>query len=267
MLRFGNATERRLEVTVRTRKAADRAAREARRRAGIAEPTVPYRPHKPWKKAGLDYRSFYPLKLQAGLALALLLVIGAVNAPLRPRGSEVEYTLADQEVILLEEIVQTRQNQPPPPPPRPPVPIEVPNDVILENDELGLDATLDVDEIFAELPPPPPPAEEEEETEPEIFVVVEDPPVMIGGLASIMQHVRYPELARKAGIEGRVTVQFVVDENGDVQDPVVVRGVGAGCDEEALRVVRLAKFEPGKQRGRAVKVRMSTSVNFRLTSS
>lgn len=266
MSSFGSATERRLEVTVRTRKASERAAREARQRAGIAEPRVPYRPHQPWKKSGLDHRSFYTVKVQTGLALSLLLIIGAVNAPLRPGGSAIEHTLADQEVIRMEEIVQTQQNQPPPPPPRPPVPIEVPNDEILENDVLDLDATLDVDEIFAELPPPPPPAEEDEESEPDIFVIVEDPPVMIGGLASIMQQVRYPDLARKAGIEGRVTVQYVVDENGDVQDPVVVRGIGGGCDEEAMRVVGLAKFEPGKQRGRAVKVRMSTSVNFRLTS-
>ena len=63
---------------------------------------------------------------------------------------------------------------------------------------------------------------------------------------------------------GRVILQFIVDENGNVTEPAVVRGIGAGCDEEALRVVREAKFKPGKQRGKAVKVKMSLPITFKL---
>jgi len=102
-----------------------------------------------------------------------------------------------------------------------------------------------------------PPAVEE-------FAVVERMPELIGGLASIHRAVRYPVLAKKAGIEGRVIVQFVVDEQGRVVDPVVVRGLGAGCDEEAVRAVRRARFRPGTQRGVPVKVKMSVPVTFRL---
>jgi protein TonB len=179
----------------------------------------------------------------------------------------LEITLAEQELIVMEEITQTRQEQPPPPPPRPPVPVEVPDDVILDDDVLNLDATLDLDEFITDLPPPPPPSvEEEEEEEPEIFIVVEQPPVLVGTLADYMKQVKYPEMARKAEIEGRVTVEYVVDEQGNVTDPVVLRGIGAGCDQEALRVVSLMKFEPGRQRGRPVKVRMATGVNFRLSN-
>ncbi len=103
---------------------------------------------------------------------------------------------------------------------------------------------------------PAPPAVEE-------FAVVERMPELLGGLASIHRAVRYPALAKKAGIEGRVIVQFVVDEQGRVVDPVVVQGIGAGCDEEAIRAVRRARFRPGTQRGTPVKVKMSLPVLFR----
>ncbi|MXW65316.1 MAG: energy transducer TonB [Bacteroidetes bacterium SB0668_bin_1] len=165
----------------------------------------------------------------------------------------------------MEEIQQTQQIEEPPPPPKPPVPVEVPNDEILEDDILDLDASLDLDAPAAALPPPPAP-EEEEEDEPEIFLIVEQMPELIGGYASIVSEVKYPEIARRAGVEGRVTVQFVVNEQGNVQDVVVKPGygIGAGCDEEAIRVVSQAKFTPGKQRGRAVPVRMSLPINFKL---
>jgi TonB family protein len=97
------------------------------------------------------------------------------------------------------------------------------------------------------------------------FVVVEQMPELIGGLASIQENLRYPELARKAGIEGRVIVQFVVDEEGRVVDPEIVRGVGSGLDTAALEAVRTAAFKPGMQRGVPVRVKMSLPVTFILT--
>jgi len=102
------------------------------------------------------------------------------------------------------------------------------------------------------------------EIEPEIFLVVEEDPQLIGGLESLQRTIRYPEIARKAGIEGRVFVQFVVNEQGNVVNPIVTRGIGGGCDEAALEAVRKAKFQPGKQRGRPVKVQYSLPITFRL---
>ena len=163
----------------------------------------------------------------------------------------------------MEEIIQTEQIEKPPPPPRPPVPVEVPNDEILEDDELDLDVFLDIEEV-ADLPPPPPPAAVEEEPEPEIFMLVEEMPDLIGGLAGLQKSIQYPEIAKKAGVEGKVFLQFVVDENGNVVDPIVTRGIGAGCDEAAIAAILKAKFKPGKQRGKAVKVKMSLPVTFRL---
>ena len=172
-----------------------------------------------------------------------------------------EVQLAEQEVVQMEEIQQTQQIEKPPPPPRPPVPVEVPDDEVLDDVELDLDVSLDLDEMI-DLPPPPPPAEEEEE--PEIFVIVEQSPELIGGLVGLQKKIRYPEIAKKAGVEGRVYLQFVVDEQGNVHDPIVTRGIGAGCDEEAIRAIMEAKFKPGKQRGKAVKVKMSLPTTFKL---
>ena len=263
---YGNATQRRLEVTLRRKAVEKRAARDARRLAGIPEPRPPYRPHKPYKTSGRDHKTFYGVKVQVGFIAALLITIGFLHAPIRQGPEVFDVTLGEQELIAMEEITQTRQDVPPPPPPRPPVPVAVADDLILEDEELNLDATLEIDDFLADIPPPPVQlVSDVEEEEPEIFVVVEEAPVMIGGLAALARELRYPDLARKAGVEGRVTVQFVVDENGTVLEPVVLRGIGAGCDEEAIRVISQMKFEPGRQRGRAVKVRMATSVNFRLT--
>ena len=107
-------------------------------------------------------------------------------------------------------------------------------------------------------------AEEAEEAEEEIFVVVEQMPELIGGIAALQKEIRSPEMARQAGVNGRVFVQFIVDEMGNVSNPVVLRGIGGGCDEEALRVIKKAKFKPGMQRGKAVKVRYVIPIVFKL---
>lgn len=106
-----------------------------------------------------------------------------------------------------------------------------------------------------------------EHAEGDFFVVVEEMPELIGGLSQLMQQVRYPEEARRAGIEGRVHVQFIVSEKGDVERAQVVRGLGGGLDEEALRVVRQAKFTPGYQRGRPVRVQYAIPIFFRLANN
>ncbi|MEQ9036504.1 energy transducer TonB [Gracilimonas sp.] len=98
----------------------------------------------------------------------------------------------------------------------------------------------------------------------DFYVVVEEMPVLIGGMAELQQKVVYPELARERGIEGRVTVQFIVNKLGDPTEVQMVRGIGGGADQEAVRVVKQAKFEPGKQNGKPVCVQYQLSINFRL---
>ncbi|MBO6574193.1 MAG: energy transducer TonB [Rhodothermales bacterium] len=209
-----------------------------------------------------DLKTRYPLFIEVGMILTLALLIVAFRLDLRA-DSDFNVNLAEQEVVQMEEIQQTQQIERPPPPPRPPVPVEVPNDEILDDDELELDVSLDLD-AAVDLPPPPPPPADEPEPEPEIFVIVEQMPDLIGGLGELQSKIRYPEIAKKAGVEGRVIVQFVVNEQGMVENPVVVRGIGAGCDEEAIRAVQQARFTPGKQRGKPVKVKMSLPITFKL---
>ncbi|MEM8484198.1 MAG: energy transducer TonB [Bacteroidota bacterium] len=213
------------------------------------------------KSENADLRSKYPLFVQLGLIIALVVLIGAFRVNFTPE-SDFQIVEVQQEIVQMEEIQQTKQIEKPPPPPKPPVPIEVPDDEVLEDEDLDLDVSLELDEEIVNLPPPP--AEEEEEEEPEIFMIVEDMPELIGGLGSIQKKIKYPEIAKKAGVEGRVFVQFVVNVDGSVEDPVVVRGIGAGCDEEAVRAVAQAKFKPGRQRGKAVPVKMSLPITFKL---
>ena len=153
----------------------------------------------------------------------------------------------------------------PPPPPRPPVLIEVPDDVFL--DDVPIDFSEE-EPVTVPLPPLPIEPDLPEVEDPEVFVIVEKPPVLQpnaeAGMRALQQCIRYPEMAKRAGIEGRVFVQFVVDEHGRVTAPVVARGIGGGADEEALRCVREATFTPGLQRNKPVKVRFSLPVTFRL---
>lgn len=211
-----------------------------------------------------DLRKRYLLHIESGLIIALVLLIIAFKIEWQ---NKQEFTIPSQqqEVVEIEEIEQTQQTEVPPPPPRPQIPVEVPNAEVLEDATVDLNAELDLDAEPAALPPPPPEEKKEEPAEPEVFIAVEQMPELIGGIGSIQKGIRYPELARKAGVEGMVVVQFVVDEQGNVLTPRIIKGIGAGCDEEALRVVQQAKFTPGQQRGKPVRVKMSLPIRFSLS--
>lgn len=96
------------------------------------------------------------------------------------------------------------------------------------------------------------------------FVAVEEMPEPIGGMKSIQEKIVYPEIAKRAGIEGKVYVLAFIDENGNVANAKVIRGIGAGCDEAALDAVKQTKFTPGRQRGKPVKVQVSIPIMFKL---
>ena len=211
------------------------------------------------KKPGADLKRHYTLLLQIGLIASIGIFTLAVKADITGKKS-VEYKPDTQEPIEIEETIQTNPIKTPPPPPRPPVPVEVPEDEIIEDVDIDFHFDYNRDDRLMMLPP----SQKDEEPEEKIFEVVEQMPELIGGMASIQNNIDYPEVARRAGIEGRVYVQFVVNERGDVEDPRVVRGIGGGADEEALRAVSQAKFRPGLQRGRPVSVRFTVPVVFRL---
>lgn len=109
----------------------------------------------------------------------------------------------------------------------------------------------------------------EEVVETPIFTVVEEMPSFPGGDESrikfLTENIKYPQMAKESGIQGTVYVTFVVDEKGKVADVKVLRGIGGGCDEEAVRVVKLMPpWNAGKQSGKPVRVQFNMPIRFTL---
>ena len=105
--------------------------------------------------------------------------------------------------------------------------------------------------------------------EEEIVIIAEEMPEFPGGERALVNYlavnVKYPLIAQENGIEGKVYVSFVIDENGNVYDVNILRGVDASLDNEALRVVKgMPKWSPGKQGGKPVKVRYNVPIYFEL---
>lgn len=170
-----------------------------------------------------------------------------------------------------EEIVQiTQQNKPPPPPkPQPQTTIIniVEDDVEIEDDiEINVEANDQT--VIEEYIPIDIPVEEEDEEAP-IFTVVESMPGYPGGdearIRYLQENLKYPQMARESGIQGRVFVTFVVERDGSITDVKILRGIGGGCDEEAIRVIQnMPKWVPGKQRGKPVRVQFNMPILFKL---
>ena len=208
------------------------------------------------------------LFLNIGLSVSLLLVIVAFEWRTYDNSGLLDLGMVQDDFEDLMEIPPTEQ--PPSPPPKIQLPeiIEVPDEEEIEEEievELDLEVTEEEvveDFVFEEAP--------EEEVD-EIFTIVEDQPAFPGGNAAfykfVASNMTYPAQARRMGIEGRVFVQFVVDKDGAVTEVKAVKGIGAGCDREAERVLNSSpKWTPGKQRGRSVKVRMVLPIIFKLNN-
>ena len=168
---------------------------------------------------------------------------------------------ASEEIVKVEDIENTRQENRPPPPPRPPIPIEAPSEDAIEDIDISSEIDLGVQ---MEAPAAPPPQKQEEEEEDIYFEVVEDPPTIIGGMDAVRKNLVYPDLAIRAGVEGTVIVLAYVNKDGIVTGTEVLRGIGGGCDEAAMEAVKKVRFNPGMQRGKAVNVKVSVPVRFRL---
>ncbi len=110
---------------------------------------------------------------------------------------------------------------------------------------------------------------EPEPEEEEIFMVVEDQPEFPGGTAALLEYLRknikYPAICRENNIQGRVLVTFIVNKDGAIVEPEVVKSVNPSLDKEALRVIsQMPNWKPGSQRGKPVRVKFTVPVNFRL---
>jgi len=211
------------------------------------------------KNPKADLRKLYHRTFEISLIIALVTLIAAFK--FSPDASKIELINPEKpDLITVEDIINTVQKPDIPPPPKAPqlivATIDNPPDNFLPPD-------ID-DYTPVPLPDVPPTKPDVDNSEDIIFVVVEDMPSPIGGLKALQEKVHYTEIARRAGIEGTVYIQAKISKNGDVVDATVIKGLGAGLDEEALNAVKLTKFIPGKQRGRPVNVKMTIPVKFVL---
>ena len=182
-----------------------------------------------------------------------------------------KYEVTDTEFLFEEEveIQQTSQETPPPPPPPAVQEVEVLNVVEdnVETESIEVNTEETETEVVIAAPVEAPVEEEEEEV---VFVVVESMPEFPGGQQALFKYlsenVKYPVIAQENGIQGRVICQFVVNRDGSIVDVEVVRSGGdASLDKEAVRVIKsMPKWKPGKQRGKAVRVKYTLPVNFKL---
>lgn len=183
---------------------------------------------------------------------------------------EIDPSLLRTAEVVEEELVEiTKQEE------QKPQPVEVPKQTTqleivqddVEVEDIEINAEVDQTEVIEEYVAPE--VEEEEVVEQEIFQIVEEMPAYPGGDQKMMEYIakniKYPQIARESGIQGRVFVGFVVEPDGSVSNVKIMRGIGGGCDEEAMRVVKsMPKWKPGKQRGKPVRVSYTLPVNFKL---
>ena len=205
--------------------------------------------------------------------MGLVFVLSLVYVALEWTQREVtKYEVQDTEFLFEDEldIQQTTQETPPPPPPPAVQEVEVLNVVEdnVETESIEVNSEDDeAEEVVIAAPVEAPVEEEEEEV---VFVVVESMPEFPGGQQALFKYlsenVKYPMIAQENGIQGRVICQFVVNKDGSIVDVEVVRSGGdPSLDKEAVRVIKsMPKWKPGKQRGKAVRVKYTVPVNFKL---
>ena len=200
----------------------------------------------------------YKKTLELGLVVSLMITTLMLQAF---KKFEITTKLSATSLARLEvqDIPQTEQQKQTVAPSRPTVPIASEDEDLIGDEDIDLD--IFNFEATSELPPPP----EEDDDNMFVFVPYDEAPEPIGGFAAIQKRLVYPEIARKAGVEGRVTVQAQIDVTGEVVRTKVVQSLGPnGCDEAAINAIRSVKWKPAKQRDRAVKVWIAVPVDFRL---
>jgi protein TonB len=233
-------------------------------------------------------RKLYCKRINLAFIIASVGILLFISMPLILElfGKKAEEAVKQQEVeVNLTEPPPVDPAEPPPPPPPPPPPVvqtikftppvvvdkpveeeQPPPQEKLSETNVGV-VTQEGDPNATELPPEPVVADPNEG---KIFTIVEEMPQFPGGgeaalIKYLQNNIKYPAMARENGIEGIVYVTFVVDKDGKVKDAKLLRGKGAGLDEEALRVVRsMPDWKPGKQNGRNVAVQYNLPVNFKL---
>ena len=219
-------------------------------------------------KADLENKKF--IFTQIGLVIGMALMLVAFEWKSYEK-TVVEVTSRQVENVA-EDIIPITEQKVKPPPPAPVkqvVKINIVDDNVTVDDDINIDVEADQNTQVDEYVAPVKSVEEESAEEAQIFMVVESMPEYPGGEAALYtflaDNIKYPQMAKESGIQGRVFVTFVVEKDGHVTDVRILRGIGGGCDEEAIRVVKsMPKWTPGKQRGKSVRVQYNLPVKFTL---
>ncbi len=234
-------------------------------------------------------RKLYPRNVTKALILAIIIMLAGLAYPLassyvaQKRSKYIEKA-ASAEFIDMD---KPKEEAPPPPPPPPPPPAELEQKVkfvapvvtteevvedadIFNQDDLSKNTTneaVQIEEVVVAVAKVE--VIEVEESKKEVFTIVEEMPSFPGGdserIKFLADNIQYPQQATENGIQGTVYVSFVVDSKGNITDAKILRGIGGGCDEEALRVVKMMpKWHPGKQNGKQVRVLFNMPIYFKL---
>ena len=221
---------------------------------------------KKTEKADLDNKSF--LFLSIGLVISLLISIMAFTYKTYDDVSVKDLAKNQSVVEEIMEVPPTDQLPPPPPKIQQPQIIEVPDEKKIEEEiDINMDTVVSEETKVEEIKIVE--QEVEKEDVDQIFSIVEEQATYKGGLASFYEFVgkkiKYPAQAKRMNIEGKVFVEFVIERDGRLTDVKAIKGIGGGCDEEAVRVVMSSPgWNPGKQRGKPVRTRFVIPINFRL---
>lgn len=207
---------------------------------------------------------------EIGLVIGLALMLFAFEWKTYEK-SVIEVTSRQVENVS-EDIIPITEQKVKPPPPAPVkqvVKINIVDDNITVDEDITIDVEANENTQVEAYVAPVKSEEEESAEEAQIFMVVESMPEYPGGepalYSYLAENIKYPQMAKESGIQGRVFVTFVVERDGSVTDVRVLRGIGGGCDEEAIRVVDgMPKWTPGKQRGKSVRVQYNLPVKFTL---
>ncbi len=223
-------------------------------------------------KADLEKRKGLFLEIGLVVILAICLCAFSIRSYDKDDSSEGNQGPAE-EVEQMDEILNTDVEDTPPPPPPPPAEPELNmEELTVVEDTKVIEQEVKIEEFEevknTEITPVNIEEEKEEEEQP-IFTVVEKDPEFPGGTDALYKYlaenIKYPQLARDNGITGKVYITFVVERDGSIANPKILRDIGGGCGAEAIRVVKaMPKWTPGKQRGKAVRVQFNLPVNFNL---
>jgi len=215
------------------------------------------------KHPDADLEKKRSLFLSIGFAVTLSIILIALE------WKSFEASAFDLGALMMddieEEIIPITEQEVKPPPPPPPM-----EELVIVEDEEEIEEELEVEDMDVDEDMEIEIVEEEEEIDEEqIFTIVEQMPQFGAGEADLLNYlaknIKYPQMAKESGISGIVYVTFVVGKGGKVGDVRVLRGIGGGCDKEALRVVKsMPDWKAGKQRGKPVSVQYNLPVRFVL---